>query len=113
MGHPNLRPVDESLLEAVLDGNHERVQLIIKDYNGDVNAQDAYGASPALLAAKRNDLKMLKILVQEGADVALSDKLNNSPMHWAQHNHNQEMIEFIEEQSGHSNSIGGLGGFVT
>lgn len=93
---PDVKPIDDSLREAVMDGNRSQVELIIKNYQGDVNAQDANGTTPALLAAKRNDLPMLKLLVENGADVRTGDQLDQTPMLWALHNKNDEMIEFIE-----------------
>lgn len=92
----SINPTDEMLLEAVLDGNKDQVELIVKKYNGNVNAQDKYGASPALLAAKRNDLEMLKYLVDNGADLNVSDGLNQTVMHWAKHNKNDDMVEYLE-----------------
>jgi ankyrin repeat protein len=88
---------DESLCEAVLDGNINQVELIVKNYGGNVNAQNQYGASTALLAAKRNDLNILKFLVLEGADLTISDDFHQTPMDWAQHNKNDDMIAFIEQ----------------
>ncbi|WP_454781982.1 ankyrin repeat domain-containing protein [Legionella sp. WA2022007384] len=92
-------PMDESLCEAVLDGDLEQVQLIVKEYGGNVNAQDKYGASPALIAAKRNDLEILEFLVGSGADLKVSDDLNQTPMDWAEHNRNEKMIDFINEHT--------------
>ncbi len=91
--------IDASLLGAVLDGNLEYTKMLITQYKANVNAQDAHGASPALYAAKRNDLNILKYLVEKGADLRLSDLLNKTPLSWAQYNKNDEMITFIEDQS--------------
>jgi uncharacterized protein len=102
MRRVQMSPVDESLLEAVSDGDKEQVTLIIDNYGGDVNALNQYGASPALLAAKRNDLKMLILLVERGANVVLSDGLNQSPLYWAKHHKNQNMIDFIDNQSAYN-----------
>lgn len=96
---PDVKPIDDSLRAAVMDGNRSQVELIIKSYHGDVNAQDVNGTTPALLAAKRNDLTMLKLLVENGADVTIGDQLDQTPMLWALHNENDEMAEFIEMHS--------------
>ncbi|KTD04973.1 ankyrin repeat domain-containing protein [Fluoribacter gormanii] len=91
--------MDESLCEAVLDGDLEQVQIILNEYDGNVNAQNKYGMTPALLAAKRNDLEILEYLVGKGADLKLSDGLNQTPMDWAEHNKNEKMIDFINEHT--------------
>ncbi|KTC76789.1 ankyrin repeat domain-containing protein [Legionella brunensis] len=93
------RLIDRSLHEAIMDGNRRQAQLIIEKHDGDVNSQDQYGASPALLAAKRNDFEMLQLLVEKGADVTLSDYMGFTAMQWAQENRNEKMADFIEEHS--------------
>lgn len=60
-----------------------------------VNNQDASGNLPATIAAERNDLPMLKLLVEYGADLELLDGRGRNALGWARKNQDNEMITFI------------------
>jgi hypothetical protein len=65
----------------------------------DPNVQNEDGISPALKAAERNDLAMLKILIDAGAKVDVSDVNGFTPLKLAQMNENEEMIQLIKDKN--------------
>jgi uncharacterized protein len=86
------------IIEAAQFGQAALVQGLIKQgYN--VNGTDCHGISPALVAAKRNDFEMLKVLAAAGAKLGAEDLVGETPLFWAQYHKNRDMVEFIEEQS--------------
>ena len=68
-------------------------ELVVAGY--DVNVRGAYGETAAYIAAKINDLEMLKLLADAGADLSLCDDGGQSPLFWARRNKNDEMIDLI------------------
>jgi len=67
----------------------------------DPNVQNEDGTSPALKAAGRNDLEMLKLLIQAGARVDVADIAGFTPIKLANMNENKEMIQLIIENNKH------------
>jgi len=63
----------------------------------DINMADDFGNCAVLVAAERNELDMLKLLVTLGANLDVLDKDGYTPLKWAQDYKNQEMIDFIQE----------------
>lgn len=56
------------LIEHVRAGEHAKVEALIKD-GADVNQQDDQGWTPLNYAAGKGDLPMVKLLVENGADI--------------------------------------------
>ena len=87
------------LMEYISLGQVEAVQKLLNQNNCNVNQQDEFGDSAILLAACRNDLAMLKILIAAGATVNTQDHFGNSPLSWAEKHHNHEMINLVKTYS--------------
>jgi ankyrin len=72
---------------AARDGNVERVQEILEGRNGQVkvsiNTQNAIGQTPIHLAAKWGRLNVIKFLIEEGADLEITDRKGRTPLHEA------------------------------
>ena len=67
--------------------------LIEKNY--DVNAADEDGQTAAYVAAKTNELEMLTMLADAGADLDANETMGPDLLYWAKRNENEEMIDFI------------------
>jgi ankyrin repeat protein len=48
-----------------------------------VNAQDIGGTTPLHLASRNNNLQLVKYLVENGADVCITNRAKASPLHTA------------------------------
>jgi ankyrin repeat protein len=62
----------------------------------DINERSSYGSFAAIKAAERNDLKMLKLLVEHGARIDWEDGFGRTVRGWAERNNNQAMIDFVD-----------------
>lgn len=69
-------------------------RLINAGYNFD-EAND-YGDYPITIAASRNDLKVLKVLVEAGADLTVAGEDGRTALQWAEFHQNAEMQELIQ-----------------
>ena len=54
-----------------------------------VNEQDDYGRNPLFYAALCNNLKAVRLLLKNGADVELQDRFGNQPIHYAENGNNE------------------------
>ena len=85
---------NEELIELIVFGQKRAVENLISK-NRNVNVTNKFGQSAALMAAKQNNLDILKILVKAGADLSVSDRMEQSPLFWAKYHQNKEMIQYI------------------
>lgn len=87
---------DESLLYAASNGEIKQVQKLLATEKCNVDAHDRFGSSSALIAASRNDLAMLKVLAEAGANLDLTDRVGRTPRAWAEYHQNQAMLDYID-----------------
>lgn len=71
-------------------------ELIAKGVN--INETNDKGESALLAAAARNDLKIVKLLVNYNVIVNVEDVYGLTPIKWAKHYNNVEMIELLERK---------------
>lgn len=83
------------IIECTRRGMSERVAHYIGT-GDDVNEKDYNGDYAVVVAAERNDFKILKMLVDAGARLDVQKYV--SPLQWARHNKNQQMIDYIVEK---------------
>jgi len=93
----NTKQSNIELLSLVsLGAPPEEIEKLLKEgWDPNVRNQDAI--TPASIAAERNDLEVLKLLIAWGANVDLPDMAGYTPLTYAQLNENAEMIKLIEE----------------
>ncbi len=85
---------EEGLIELIIFGQIEAVKDLIEN-KSNVNVENEFGQSAALMAAKQNNLEILQMLADTGADFSASDFMEQTPLYWAQHHKNKEMINLI------------------
>jgi ankyrin repeat protein len=87
------------LVDLVYMGQMNAVKDLIEKLGSrlDINEKDKSGNFAAMMAAERNDLPMLKLLADNGADLSLTDGRGRSVKGWAMKHNNSEMLELIEE----------------
>lgn len=83
------------VVECAKMGMFDALLELIEKFNKDVNEIDESGYSAILCAAQRNDLNMMKMLVQHGACLDV-ETYGHTPIGYAKHYKNQDMIEFIQ-----------------
>lgn len=83
----------KKLLTLVSLGQIDAVKEFVTPEN--VNLSDGFGNCAVLIAAQNNNLNMLKLLTAAGAKLDVSDSDGRTPLGWATHNKNNDMINFI------------------
>lgn len=72
-------------------------RLLARNPNIDLNLKDEYGHLPVIEAAKRNNLSMVKLLVEHGAKLHDKDGMGRNVEGWAKKHNNKDMINFLEQ----------------
>jgi ankyrin repeat protein len=86
----------EDLLEAVIYHKLDEVVRLL-DAGRDIEATDAEGKTPLLLAAERNNLPMVRLLVESGANVAHRDFSNNTATDLSKYRGESHMGQYTQE----------------
>jgi uncharacterized protein len=87
---------DLELVEAVKDGNIERVRELIAS-SADVDQQDEQGWTPLNFAAGKGNTAIAKLLIEKGADVFKAGRDQRTPMMIALAAGHAETAEFLGE----------------
>jgi len=66
--HAQNRPIDKTLLASIKDNDYEKVKKLIS-LTANASAKDDNGATALMWAIYKADLKMVKLLIKNGADV--------------------------------------------
>nr|WP_234032999.1 ankyrin repeat domain-containing protein [Paenibacillus faecalis] len=72
----------EQLFQAVTEKDTDAVVNIIQK-GVDIDAQDAKGQTPLLIATRNNDVATAEVLIDAGADVNIQDNIKDSPFLYA------------------------------
>ncbi|WP_294654371.1 ankyrin repeat domain-containing protein [uncultured Fusobacterium sp.] len=88
------------LRKAVYDKNQKLAQMFL-DYGADINYHEydqvfTDNSTPIIVAATTDSLKLVKWLVEKGADITIKNKFGERPYSIAVLNKNQEMIDYIK-----------------
>lgn len=89
-----------SLRQAVSNRQYKAIELLL-DHGVDVNFCKPdmvfpYNSTPVHIAAKNNDIKTVKQLVAQGADVTIKDQYGERPYNCAVASNNAEMMAFLK-----------------
>uniref|UniRef100_A0A8C2ZAN1 Euchromatic histone-lysine N-methyltransferase 2 n=1 Tax=Cyclopterus lumpus TaxID=8103 RepID=A0A8C2ZAN1_CYCLU len=76
-------------------GNLEIVNMLLETGQVDVNAQDNGGWTPIIWSAEHKHVDVIKVLLNRGADVTISDKELNVCLHWAAYAGNVDIAELV------------------
>ncbi|XP_048476437.1 ankyrin repeat and death domain-containing protein 1A-like isoform X3 [Rhincodon typus] len=82
---------------AVAGGNEDAVKLLL-DHNANVDIEDKFGMTPALLAAWFGHLQLLQILVNAGAKVTIRNSIGQGIHHCAAHQGHMAIIRYTIEE---------------
>jgi len=86
---------DDKFLKDIYHGNYEGVQNFIKSGVSVNEASDLYGRGPLIWATMNDDKKMVKMLLDAGADTEVKDKFGNTPFVHAAHLNDKDLIALL------------------
>jgi ankyrin repeat protein len=89
-----LSPLDQSLLSEAGWGRTEKVKQLI-DSGADVNARDANGDTPMIVAAFHGLNDIVKLLIEKGADVNAKNNLGSTALIEAATANKVETVELL------------------
>jgi ankyrin repeat protein len=73
----------QEIFTAIMQGNIEKVEQLVEADSTNVLIKHARGFSPIHFAANFNQLEILKLLIENGADVSEQGPNDRQPIHWA------------------------------
>lgn len=79
-------------------GGTDMIEMLVSEFNANVNSVDKTKQTPAHIAAYNGDLESLEYLVSHGADITLLDEDNTSVLTYAEEEDHAEVVDFIKEQ---------------
>ncbi len=79
---------------AASDGKIASLQFFL-DHRQDINAQDANGCSPVVIATQYNQVSSVIYLTKNGADLTLKDNNGDTPVHWAAYKGFEELVGLL------------------
>ena len=90
----------EALRSVASQGNQMLAEYLIQN-GADINYHKPdmvfpYASTPVTEAARHNDFSMVRYLVEQGADITISDKYGDRPYTVAVQNKNQEMAAYLK-----------------
>ena len=84
----------DPLCIAISKSDNSTAKKII-EYGGDVNER-FNGMTPLMIAARYNNVEMIKILLEKGADSTEKDQRGNTALKYAKLSNAKEAISFLE-----------------
>ncbi len=74
---------------------HPKIANILVNAGADLEARDAQGATPLMLAAQTRDVEVTELLIDAGADVNVRNTAGFTILNWAQMNENHDVAELL------------------
>ncbi len=92
--------VNEEFIEAVKDTNIEKVKILLKS-KVNLNATDSREMTPLLIASVDNNLELVKLLVEAGADVNRKQKeTGKTALMYSSANGHVEILRYLLSRPG-------------
>ena len=95
---------ENDLIRAVKNKNFPACQMLVEHWKVDVNYAntgksyyEAYNQTALMWACNRNSLDIVKLLVENGAEINYVSTVDGSPLREAVKNKNVEMVEYLIE----------------
>lgn len=74
------------------------VKYLIENKYYDIDSIDSDGNTALIVAVKNNNLKVVKVLLDLGADLSLTDTLEKNALDYALENNHKEIISLLKER---------------
>jgi ankyrin repeat protein len=102
-------PLDVDLQEAIREGDIQTLKKMLQTYGKAVlKVRDPVGHPLPVIAVREKQLKVLKLLVNEGSDLTTTDKNGYTALHAAAEDDSLEMVRIIVAQKNSSTNLANL-----
>lgn len=88
-------PVYESIVKAVENSELEKLKGLVKKDIDYVNTVNSRGENILSIAASNGQLRMVKFLIENGAELDKRDKLQWTPLMWAVHSGKVTVLNYL------------------
>ncbi|XP_018329389.1 ankyrin-1 [Agrilus planipennis] len=90
---------------AISEGHYDVVQYLLDNFKEiGVNQSDANIVSPLQIAVIKQDIKMVKILLQKGANINFANRHRKTSLHLAAQEGNLELVQVLVENGANLNA---------
>ena len=84
---------------SVQTSHFPTVEYILEQHQGSINDVDDKGKTALHWAVELEQMDIVSLLIENGADPQLPDKKGNTPINYAQDQENKALLELLEEAS--------------
>ena len=93
-----LRGDNIKILECLDKGVNINEHCIYRYTSNWSSMEHPLGSTPLLLACSENKIKSVELLLEKGADINLSDNIDQTPLYIASSNGNIDLVKFLIEK---------------
>ena len=87
----------QEMFTAVVQGNIEKVEQLVEADSTHALKKDARGFSPIHFAANFNQLEIIKLLIENGADINELGPFDRQPVHWAAATKSIDVLKWLHK----------------
>ncbi|KNC81782.1 hypothetical protein SARC_05928 [Sphaeroforma arctica JP610] len=98
-------PEVEKLFDAIENNFYEYIEHQLSSNMVSANATNVQGSRPLIIAAKIPILRIMRLLINYGADVNQTDNNGWTAMHWAARRSNREAVKLLLDVGGNMDLI--------
>ncbi len=91
-------PKSGEFLQYVMNEKHSKVKYLLENNLVNINMTDSLGQTALILAVRGEDTKMVKILLQYGADFSVRDNSGKTVFDYLKEIEDKEIIELINSK---------------
>ncbi len=87
----------DALCEAVRSGNMDLIRALLQKQPSLINAKDNFGSTPLHTAVEKGNIRIVELLIQNGADVNAKDNEGRTPTYFAEVRGNCELEDLLRK----------------
>lgn len=99
----NEKELNKTLFDVAYDGNEELAKILIKEGVNINTIINSLFETPLFIAVKRNKKNIVKLLLENGADVNSENIYGLTPLYYAISDNNVEIVELLVKSGANIN----------